>query len=59
MGIGGLMSIKSNFIVVWEALGNTKKQRFYRAFLVLLLIALVTTYGFHSDAINIVLGFGK
>lgn len=59
MDIGGLMSIKSNFIAIWEALGNTKKQRFYRAFLVLLLIAVVTVYGFHSDAINIVLGFGK
>lgn len=52
------MSIKSTIAGVYGALGNTKGQRFWRAFLVLLVIAIVTMYGFNKDAIDIVLGFG-
>lgn len=43
---------------LYQGLGTTKAQRFWRFFLLLLLIAAVTVYGFHSDAINISLGFG-
>ena len=56
MDIGGLMKINAK--AMWEGLGNNKAQRFRRFFLILLLIAGVTIYGFKSDAINIKLGFG-
>jgi hypothetical protein len=52
------MSFKSTVASIYNALGNTKAQRFRRAFLVLLVIAIVTMYGFNKEAIDISLGFG-
>ena len=43
------------FIKFYGALGTTKAQKFRRFFYILLLIAGVIVYGFHSDAINITL----
>lgn len=52
------MSISSGFSKMYDKLGNNKSQRFWRAFLILSLIAGVTVYGFKSDAIKVSLGFG-
>lgn len=37
----------------YEALGNSKAQRFRRAFLILSLLSLVIMYGFYSKSIHI------
>lgn len=53
------MSIKSTFKSMYDGLGNNKAQRFRRFFLILLVVAAVTIYGFNSHAIKISLGFDK
>jgi hypothetical protein len=45
-------------IKMYQGLGDCARQRFRRAFLVALLIAGVTVYGFNQKAIRISLGFG-
>jgi len=53
------MSIKSTFKSMYDALGNSKSQRFRRFFLILLLVAGLVAYGFNSHAIKISLGIDK
>lgn len=50
--------MKISFKGTYEGLGNSKAQRFRRAFLIALLVSGVIVYGFKSEAIKISLGFG-
>jgi di/tricarboxylate transporter len=43
---------------IYEGLGNSKSQRFWRAFLILCLISAVLIIGFYTDAINFVFSIG-
>ena len=40
----------------YQNLGNSKSQKFRRFFLILLLMAGVTVYGFYKDSINVSIG---
>lgn len=51
--------MKFNFKGAYEGLGNSKSQRFWRAFLIASLLSGVLIYGFKSEAIKISLGFGS
>lgn len=42
-----------SFKRIYEGLGNSKKQRFWRFFLICALVAGVIAYGFFSDNIKI------
>lgn len=48
-----------NILKYYDALGNTKAQKFRRFMLILALIAGVTLYGFYSHSISLALGFGS
>jgi hypothetical protein len=43
---------------MYEGLGNSKGQRFWRLFLILALISAVLTAGFYFDAISFVFSIG-
>jgi hypothetical protein len=43
---------------MYEGLGTTKAQRFWRLFLILCLLSAVLIIGFYTDAINLALNFG-
>lgn len=47
-----------NLLKYYDALGNTKAQKFRRLMLILALVAGVTMYGFYSKSISLALGFG-
>jgi len=44
---------------MYESLGNSKSQRFWRLFLIMCLISAVLIVGFYTDAINIAFNFGS
>lgn len=45
--------MKSFFFKFYGSLGNTKTQRFVRFMLILIIIAAVICYGFHSGNLHI------